>query len=136
MLNELQQFLMDNPITALEEEVIVSERLKNFPFKIKCINAEQLSEYQKQCIKNPNSPKKRQFDVKKFNELIIINHCIYPNFKDTEWLNSSGCATNPGELVNRTLAAGEIVNLSEQIQKLSGFGEEEQQEEIEEIKNC
>lgn len=136
MLSDLQKFLMDNPITDMVTEVIVSERLKDFPFKIKCITSEQLDEYQKKCIKNINNAKKRQFDMKTFNELIVINHCVEPNFRDAEWLQECGCPTQPAVLVNKFLGAGEITTLSEQIQKLSGFGDVEQEETVEEVKNC
>lgn len=135
MLSDLQKFLIENPVSEVEETVIVSERLKDFPFKIKCITASQLDEYQKKCIKNINNAKKRQLDVKTFNELVIINHCIEPNFKDTNWLQEAGCPTSPSMLVNKVLCAGEIATLSEQIQKLSGFGEVEQEETVEEVKN-
>lgn len=135
MLSDLQKFLLDNPITDVEETVIVSERLKDFPFKIKCITSEQLDEYQKRCIKNMNNAKKRQVDLKAFNELVVINHCIEPNFRDAEWLQEAGCPTDPAKLLNKYLAAGEINKLSAEIQRLSGFDDVEQEETVEEVKN-
>lgn len=134
-MTDLQLFLLSNPVDNLTKKVIVSERLKNNPFTIKCATSKELDEYQKRCIKNPLDKKKMQFDTATFNELIVLNHCVEPNFRDAEWLKQAGCETNPRALLYKVLTAGEIANTAAEIQKLSGFGEIEQEEMVEEAKN-
>lgn len=125
---------MDNPVDNLTEEITVSERLKEFPFKIKGMTGNEYNDYQTRCIENPNSPKKRKFNSRKFNELIVINHTIEPNFKDADWLKAADCGMSPEKLVYKTLLAGEITELAESILKLSGF-DKDLEEEMEEVKN-
>lgn len=135
-MTDLQMFLLDNPVTTVTKEVIVSERLKDKPFKISCMTGKQLDEYQKQCIKNFKNIKKREIDTSKLNELVIINHCITPNFRDAEWLQKAGCPTDPRALLYRVLNAGEIITLVSKIYEISGFTDDEFEDEKEEIKNA
>ena len=70
-----------------------------------------------------------------FNELMIINHCVNPNFKDAEWMQKAGCPTDSRALLYKTLTGGEITNLVLEIEKLSGFSNEDLDEIKEETKN-
>ena len=54
--------------------------------------------------------------------LLVINHCVSPDFRSVEALEQSGCST-PEALVERVLKAGEIAQLAQSICNLSGFGE-------------
>lgn len=135
MLSDLEMFLTDNPVESITEEVKVSKRFGDHKFKINCITGEQLGEYQKQCMENPTSRKKRKFNTDKFNELIVVNHCVSPNFKNKEWLDANGCANNPQKLLNKVLTGIEIQELSVKIQELSGLDLDSEEEEIEEVKN-
>ena len=54
--------------------------------------------------------------------LLILNHCVSPDFRSVELLEKCGCAT-PEEAVNRMLKAGEISVLAKAIYRLSGYGE-------------
>ena len=132
-MNALQQFLIENPVDNITEEIIVSERLKQFPFKVRAITGAEYNDYQTRSIENPNSPKKRKFNTKKFNELIVLNHTVEPNFKDAEFLKKSGGVDSAG-LLYRTLLDGEISKLAESILQLSGF-DTDLEDEIEEVKN-
>lgn len=134
-MNPLQQFLLENPVANTRETVIVSERLKEFPFEVKAILGDEYNDYQSRCIENPNSAKKRRFNSKRFNELVVINHTVNPNFKDAEWLESAGCSMSSTALLYKVLLAGEITKLAEAILKLSGFSEGDIAEDIEEAKN-
>ena len=132
-MNALQQFLSKNTVDNIVETVKLNGRLKNFEFKVKAITGDQYSSYQTLCIENPNSPKKRRFNLKKFNELIVTNHVIEPNFRDAEWLKEMNCS-DPAQLMYKTLLAGEINELAEAILELSGFNND-MEEAIEEAKN-
>ncbi len=131
-MSNLLQFLIENPIDELIAEVIISQRLAGFKFKIKAMSGEEFSEYQKLAMKIGGS-KKVEFNTKIFNEQIIINHTIEPNFKDAESIKQAGCQT-PEQFLYKSLLAGEISELSQQISELSGF-DKDINEAVEEAKN-
>lgn len=133
-MNALQQFLTENPVDNVTEVVTVSDRLKAFPFTVRAITGGEYNNYQSLCIENPNSQKKRKFNTKKFNELIVINHTVDPNFKDAEWLTKTDSSLDSSRLLYKTLLAGEINTLAETILHLSGF-DKDIEEEVEEVKN-
>ena len=131
-MSDLMNFLIENPVDDLTEEIMLSKRLKKFKIKIKAMSGTEFSEYQKLSTKIGRH-KKVEFDTKKFNELIIINHTVEPNFKDSESLKKAGVQT-PEQLLYKSLLAGEISDLAEQISKLSGF-DTDINEDIDEAKN-
>ena len=131
-MSSLLDFLAENPVENVSERVVISARLANFPFTIKGVSGQQFAEYQKQATKM-GGKKKVEFDNKKFNELIVINHTVEPNFRDAEAIKKANCQT-PEEFLYRSLLAGEIATLSEKISSLSGF-DKDIDEEIEEAKN-
>ena len=132
-MTELQMFLMENPVDNITNKIRLGGRLKDFEFEIKPMTNNDMNKYQKLCIKNPGSAKKKEFDLQKFNELVVVNNVISPNFKDPEWMKSVGVLTADA-LVNKVLLAGEISELSEKISELSGFGDNSEELE-DEIKN-
>ena len=135
-MNELQLFLLENPVDVVEEEVVVSQRFKNasdelLKFKIKAIDSETYADYQKACtiIKK----KKAEFNTKKFQEMVVLECTLNPNFKDADMIKKAGCKS-PVELLRRSLLAGEVANLFNKIAKLSGFSED-MDDLVEEVKN-
>jgi hypothetical protein len=132
-MNNLQSFLAANPVDNVVQKVRVSERLRDFEFEVKAVTGKEYNSYQSMCIMNANSPKKRSFDTKRFNELLVINHTVNPNFKDTEFINSCGCVDPAGALY-KSLLAGEINELAGTILKLSGF-DQDFNDTVEDAKN-
>lgn len=132
-MNKLQEFLTQHPVDNITQEIKLSERLSDFKITIRAMTGQEYNNYQSICIENANNPKKRSFNTKKFNELVVTNHTADPNFKDAEWLKQTG-APSAGALLSRTLLAGEIQTLSDSIMTLSGFGLD-MNEEVEEAKN-
>lgn len=132
-MNALQQFLLEQDITNLTKEIVPSGRLKDHPLTIRAINGQQYTSFQQLCIENPNSPKKRRFNTKKFNELIAINGLVNPNMKEAEFLEKANCA-DPAQLLYRLFLAGEINTIASEVLALSGF-DQDMEEEIEEAKN-
>lgn len=132
-MNPLQLFLTENDVTNLEETFRLPGRLSEFDMKIKAIPADQYTEFQNRCIENPNS-KKRKFNTKRFNELIVINGLTNPSLKDIEFMNANGCSGNSEKLMYKVFLPGEINEIAERILNLSGFGNTFE-EEIEEVKN-
>lgn len=135
-MSKLTEFLLNNTVENLTEEVIVSDRFKVdgeiLKFKIKAVNPDEFSDLQKQCTK-VGKKGKVNFDSKMFNEQLIINYTVDPNFKDAEVVKKAGCMT-PEQLVNKVLLAGEVAILVEEISALSGF-DKDLEELREEAKN-
>lgn len=135
-MSKLMNFLINNTIENLTEEVVISDRFKVdgeiLKFKIKAVTPDEFSDLQKQCTKIGKKGK-MNFDSKMFNEQLIVNYTVEPNFKDAESIKRAGCIT-PEQLLNKTLLAGEVATLVEQISTLSGF-DKDLEELREEAKN-
>lgn len=130
----LSQFLADNPVAGVVDEIYVSPRFKKagFKFKISAMTGEQFQAYSQQATA-VGRHKKVRFDSKLFNELVVINHTVEPNFKDAAAIKAANCST-PEQYMYRSLLAGEISELSNQISALSGF-DEDPEELVDEVKN-
>ena len=131
-MGSLLEFLIQNPVDDVTEEIIVSKRLEKFPFKIKAMSGQEFGEYQKLATAI-GKKKKISFDTQKFNEQVVLNHVVEPNFRDATSIKSAGC-TSPEQFLYRSLLAGEISELSNKISMLSGF-DSDLEETIEEAKN-
>lgn len=112
----LMDFLLAHPVDHLEKEVIVSQRLRDYPFLVRGVTVGEMDQYQRRCRKN------REFDSGAFQMLLVVNHCISPDFRNVDTLEKSGCST-PEALVERVLKAGEVSDLAQSICDLSGFGQ-------------
>lgn len=130
----LTEFLAENTVDNLTAEVFISERFKKagFAFTIKAMSGQEFNAYQKQATA-VGRHKKVNFDSALFNELVVINHTVEPNFKDAATLKAVGCAT-PEQFLYSRLKAGEIAELATQISTLSGF-DSDQASLVEDVKN-
>lgn len=118
---DLVSFLSQTPVNEMEYEINIPGRLAKFVFKVKPMDHKQFNKYQQIATSVlPGKNREVKFNVGKFNELVIVNHCVYPNFKEADLLASANVNT-PEEYLNKFLLAGEINNLSEEISRLSGF---------------
>lgn len=122
----LNDYLLAHPVDGLEREVAVSTRLKDekgnlIKFKIKPMLQEDYQSYQEQCVEFDKKGKVK-FNSKRFNNLLVINHTIDPNFRDSDSIQKAGCRT-PEQFMNKVLLSGEIQNLAEQIRITSGFAD-------------
>lgn len=124
-------FLLENPINEITKEIIVSERLKDYPFTIKPVLGEQHAEYQKLCTTTEKG--KVKLDNKKFNEMLILNHVVTPCFRSEEAMTKAKAPT-PAAFLYMSLLAGEIQEVAQQILSLSGF-DLDPQEKVDEVKN-
>lgn len=131
-MSELMDFLIENESSISEiQEVTISERLKDFKFKIRPISGKEFHKLKAEC--RTVRKKVISFDDASFNEKLILKCCIEPNFSSEDALKKAGVHT-PNELINKTLKAGEITDLANAITKLSGF-DEEPEDIVEEAKN-
>ena len=118
-MSALTDFLIENPVDNLISEVIVSTRLAKFPIKIKGMTGPEFSEYQKLSTAIGRHHK-IDFNSGRFNELVVLNHTIEPNFRNVDDIKKASCTT-PEQYLYRSLLAGEIAELAQQISSLSGF---------------
>lgn len=128
----LSEFLVSTTVEDITEEVSLPGRLQNFKFKIRPISGNEFAEYQKLTSKIGKKGRV-QFDSKKFNELLVLNHTIEPNFRSAELIKQAGCQT-PEQLLYSRLLAGEISELANQISVLSGF-DRDMDDFVDEVKN-
>ena len=126
----LEEFLALPDVDGIEEEVYVSKRLGTF--KVRAMTQEDFRDYQRQAQGKINK-KGVNFDISKFNLLMVAGQTVSPDFGNAELLKKSNCST-PVELISKKLLAGEIAELAKQIQTISGF-DNEPEEDIEEAKN-
>ena len=136
-MSELQDFLNANPIDNLTDEVVVSARFRDkdgkpLKFKIKAMTSREFDDIRRRCTEVKKG-RKLEFDAQKFNLEVIIHHTIEPDFKNAESIKKLGCTT-PEEYLNKVLLAGEMAELANQIQKLSGF-DVDMNDLVEEAKN-
>jgi len=132
MAQDLMSFLKQNPIDEMVTEVTIPGRLQHFPFKIKPMSATQFYKYQ-QIATKISSNKQVGFNSARFNELVILNHVVEPNFKDAEFLSSMGVDTSE-QLLNKYFLGGELIDLSNKISEISGFNTPDKELE-DEVKN-
>lgn len=130
----LEQFLVDNPQDAIQEDIDLAARFtaKGFKFTITAMTGQQYADYQKEAVAIGRK-RKVKFDSQRFNELVVINHTLKPNFKDAELCKKAGCSTAE-QFMYRSLRAGEIAELANRIALLSGF-DPDPEASVEKVKN-
>lgn len=131
-MSKLSQFLIENPVEGITDEVIISNRIP-FKFKIKGMSGEDFAQYRKQAVKINAKTQNASFDSKLLTELMVINNTIEPDFRNAADIEAAGCHT-PAQYLYKVLLAGEIEELSQRIQKLSGLNVD-LEEKVEEAKN-
>lgn len=129
-MNDLEMFLTLPDVDTIEKEIKVSNRLGTF--KIRAMTSEEFSNYQTRCTRKMNK-KGVDIDINKLNTLIVAGQVVAPDFSNAEFLKKAGCSTAT-EFISKKLLIGEITEISKQVQILSGF-DVDMNEDIEEAKN-
>lgn len=132
MAQSLTDFLMANPVNNIEDEVVISERLKNYKFRIRPYSSDEYEAYVKR-FREIGKKGKISFNDAGFSRAVIINCTLYPKFSDAEMLKAAGCKT-PHEYLDKYLTAGEIKTLEGKISELSGF-DQDLESLVDEVKN-
>ena len=126
-----------NAVLAEKTEEYEVERLskilgEKFVLTLKAIPAKRYSEIQTTAI-NMNGTRK-SVDLYKMQMLTLNEGIKEPNLAEPNLLKKFG-ATTPFDMYEKLFLAGEITNITNKISTLSGYSEEEKQQNIEEIKN-
>lgn len=126
-----------NAILAEKTEEYEVKRLseilgEKFVLNLKAIPAKRYSEIQTTAI-NVNN-KRKSVDLYKMQMLTLNEGIKEPNLADPNLMKKFG-ATTPFDMYEKLFLAGEITDIANKISALSGYNEEEKQQNIEEIKN-
>ena len=125
-MGKLSAFL--NPVSNNEEkEVVISRRFVDekgdpIPFKIRAITQaenDQIIKASKRSVK-VNGVIQEKLDTTEMSRRLVVEGTVYPDFRDSELCNGYG-TMNPYEVPGKMLLAGEFSNLLAEINKLSGF---------------
>lgn len=116
----LTDFLCANPVQDETEKVVLCERLKDFEFEIGAMDKKQYDGYINQCVVKDGKGKVVKQNIALFNELVVINHCLYPDFRSTDFVQKAGAIT-PGQALYKVLKLGEVEKLADCILKFNGF---------------
>ena len=137
-MNEtLSKFLLLPDVNKLEGEIYL-ERFDT-AFKFKAMTDAQMDEYRESCMKKEivkqgkKAKKVESMDFNKFKKLVIVNHVIEPNMADADFLRQGGWLT-PSEFIEAKLTPGEVLDLYQAINGLSGFSEKFE-EDVEDAEN-
>lgn len=127
-MNSLQQFLLSTDASKIQKTFDLGGRLKGHPVTLKVLPGDKYNTFQQMSIENPNSSKKRRFNTKKFNELVVVECLVDPNLKDAEMIKAANVPDSVS-LLYRCFLAGEISTLSEKALELSGFSSDMEDDE-------
>lgn len=125
-MSKLSAFL--NPVTSDEEkEIVISRRFVDekgdpIPFRIRAITQaenDQIIKASKRSVK-VNGVMQEKLDTTEMSRRLVVEGTVYPDFRDSELCNGYG-TMNPYEVPGKMLLAGEYSNLLAEINKLSGF---------------
>ena len=124
MLSVLQAFLIEAAKETGEKEVVVSDRFPA-PFKIRALDIDEWERIQRLST-NPEAAGANRVSEMGVLKRCVIAGCVEPNFRDAEFLKVLG-VQSADEAIKKTLRAGEIVTLANEITKFSGYGESVEQ---------
>lgn len=123
-MSVLQAFLNENPVDqGITKDIIMSERFKDenglLKFTIRSLTENEMESINKACMRYGKKGKV-EFETNKYNCMVAMKGTVDPNFNDSESIQKLGCTT-PSDYIKKVLLPGEITNLADQIQNLSGF---------------
>lgn len=132
-MNNLQEFLLADKITERKEQINLGGRLEKYPLTIRSLTTDEYHSIRTMALENPNSNKKRRFNINKFNDNVVISCLVDPNLKDAEMLKAANLMDSI-QLLHKVFLPGEIDIISEKILEASGFNTD-MEEDIDEVKN-
>lgn len=137
-VQDLSIFLPQNIEEAEEVQVLISKRFKDkdekiVPFTLKAISTDRVDEIEKECTtykKVRGTGSVRNFDNQRFMQRIAVESTVYPPFKSQELRKAYG-TQDPIEVARKVLhVAGDFTKWLEETQRVNGFGDEEDLEEL------
>jgi len=129
-MSKLDDFLNLADVSEIKQEIKVNLNGKNLTLVVRAITEDEHIEFQRRC--NVISKNRVTFDTGKYSDLVLENCIVEPNFNTVDFLKKTNCASAI-DFIHKKFPAGVISEISQQIQKLSGF--ESYEVEIENAKN-
>lgn len=130
-MSKLEDFLGLRDVSDITETIKEVIDGKELELVVRPITEAEHSDFQKRAV-NVSNKNQVSFNKGRYNELVLSACIVEPNFGDAEFLAKMKCQTKT-EFFNRKFPAGVVEDISEKIQKLSGF--ETMEMEIESAKN-
>ena len=100
--------------------------------KLRAISPERNDQIQEDSFSLDKKGRLKDISISKMKAFVVLEGLLEPSMKDKS-LQDHFKAPTPKELLNRLFDAGEIQKMYDKINELSGFGDDEEDEE--EIKN-
>ena len=129
-MSKMDDFLNLVDVNEIRQEINVNVNGSDLTLTIRPLTDNEHVEFQKRSYSM--SKNKMTFDMGKYNNLVIGNCIVEPNFSDEAFLKKAKCVSAV-EFITRKFPAGVISDIAQKIQKLSGF--ESYEMEIENAKN-
>lgn len=123
----IKDFLMETVGSPNREEEVKLKRFKS-PFKIRGLDAEEISEIRKQATRRVLNKRTHQYesetDQNKVAELTLTASVVSPDLQNEELQKSWGCLGDPTKLLKKMLYVGEYSKLSNAVMDASGMNED------------
>lgn len=126
-----EQAVLDALLSAERPERDVYISRLGVSFKIQAIDGDTIQKLQARCTHyvGKGKNKRKEVDEETMGTLMIKEACIVPDWTNKQLLEKHG-TKKPEEVIQKTLLAGEIAKISNEILNISGFDDDE-----EDIKN-
>lgn len=116
-MSKLDEFLNLPDVSTIRETVVERIDGRDFEFVVRPLSQEEHSEFQK---RSTSTGKKINFDVGKYNRLVLESCIVEPNFKDENFLKKVKCQS-AYDFMNTKFPAGVLADIASKIQSISGF---------------
>lgn len=125
-LNRTEQEVLQALLTIGDEKPEKTVPMKRFSaeFTLRAIDGKTVNAIREQATFT--TKKGKQLDEELFGALIIEKGCVVPNWNASELVDKYGSSDRA---IQSVLLSGEISKISAYILELSGFGEEEEEDE-------
>lgn len=138
MTASINDFLLENVGSPVEKKKVHLKRFKS-DFEIKSLTAEETSALRKQATRRVVNKRTHQVeqetDQDKFTGLVLTSSVVFPDLDNAQLQTSYGCPGDPDKLLKTMLTIGEYNKLSQAVMDLSGLGDEDGAELVDEAKN-
>ena len=126
--------VMEKPTQIFEVERLSKLLNEKVLFKCQAIDGETYADIQRKGIDISKKGAIRDINMFEMQVMTAINGVVEPNLKDKRLLDHYKVPTSK-ELIKKMLLPGEIADLYNIINSLSGYEKDNEEDEVEEVKN-
>ena len=132
-MSDLREFLkLNSAVVSAKVDVDIGGRLSGKPFTVRALSYDEWADIQQRST-TVGRDGRSKLNAGKLNELIVLACCVEPDFSSSDFIDDMGCKT-PSELLHAVLLPGEIIDISKEISRISGF-DNDFSELVDEAKN-